>query len=77
MNDICIVEIFQRGRWKVPLNVQNTQSDRETDCTERDRTDEKNWEEKKNHTVETDGKGMQEEKMIKRGAEKNITDNVT
>jgi len=31
----------------------------------------------KNHTGETDVKGLQEGKMIKRGAEKNITDNVT
>jgi len=31
----------------------------------------------KNHKGEIDGKGLQEEKMIKRGAEKNITDNVT
>jgi len=51
MNDIYIVEIFQHDRWKLPLNVQSTQSDRErererererlTVRRERDRKDEK------------------------------------
>jgi len=71
MNDIYIVEIFQHDRWKLPLNVQSTQSDRErerererlTVRRERDRKDEKMGE--KNDTGETDGKGLQEEKMIK------------
>jgi hypothetical protein len=39
--DIYIAEIFQHGRWKRSLNVQSTQLDIGTDCTERDKKDEK------------------------------------
>ena len=46
MKDIYIVEIFQDGRWKLPLNVQSTQSDRETDSTERETERTKRWEKK-------------------------------
>jgi len=38
MNDIYIAEIFQLDRWKLSFNVRSTQSDRETDCTETERT---------------------------------------
>jgi len=41
INDIYITEIFQHGSWKLSLNVQSTQLDRETVCAERDRKDEK------------------------------------
>ena len=75
MNDIYIAEIFQHGRWKLSLNVQFTQLDRETECTERDRKNGKMGE--KNRKGETDGKCWHEEGKIKRGAEKNVTDNVT
>jgi len=74
INDIYIADIFQHGRWKLSLNVQSAQLDREADCTERDRKDDTMGE--KNHKGKTDGKGWHEEK-IKRGGEKNITDNVT
>jgi hypothetical protein len=37
MNDIYTAEIFQHDRWKLALNVQSSQLDRETDSTERGR----------------------------------------
>jgi hypothetical protein len=74
INDIYIAEIFQHGRWKLSLNAQSDQLHREVECTERDRKDEKMGEKK--NKGKTDGKIWHEEK-IKRGAEKNITDNVT